>query len=254
MWTFFWLTGNKKIMEPESGNRGGLLWPELIKGALIKRYKRFLADVRLDNGDVVTAHCPNSGSMKSCCEPGRPVYVSHQDSPKRKLKYTWEIIDMGSSLVGVNTNIPNRLVKSSVEAGAVPELAGYQTVLSEVKVSDHSRLDLMLDDPDRGRCYIEIKNCSLVAQGHAQFPDAVTERGLKHIHELESLLQQGNRCVMFYLIQRMDADRFSPADHIDPAYGKGLRHGVEQGVEVLVYDTVITPRSITIGNKVPCIL
>lgn len=241
-------------MGSDSRENGGQLWPELVTGTLIKRYKRFLADIQLDNGDMVTAHCPNSGSMKACCEPGRPVYISHQDKPGRKLKYTWELIDMGSSLVGVNTNMPNRLVKSSVEAGAVPELAGYETVRSEVKVSDHSRLDLMLTDPVKADCYIEIKNCTLVDQGHAQFPDAVTQRGLKHIHELESLLQQGNRCVMFYLIQRMDVDRFSPADHIDPAYGKGLRHAVEQGVEVLVYDTIITPQSITIGNKVPCIL
>ena len=241
-------------MDEEIKAKGGHIWPDLIRGTLIKRYKRFLADVRLESGDTVTAHCPNSGSMKACSEPGRPVYLSHHDNPKRKLKYTWEMIDMGSSLVGVNTNVPNKLVKSSIEAGMIPELAGYETVTPEVKVSDHSRLDLVLSDPDKGRCYIEIKNCSLVDRGHAQFPDAVTERGLKHIHELESLLQQGNRCVMFYLIQRMDADRFSPADHIDPAYGKGLRQAAKQGVETLVYDTAITTQGIIIGNKVPCLL
>lgn len=239
-------------MVSETQPNGGIKWPELIPGTLIKRYKRFLADVRLSNGDIVTAHCPNSGSMKACSEPGRPVYLSFHDNPKRKLKYTWEIIDMESSLVGVNTNVPNRLVKSSILAGVVPELTGYETVTSEVKVSDHSRLDLVLSDPRKKECFIEIKNCSLVNQGHAQFPDAVTTRGLKHIHELESLLQQGNRCVMFYLIQRMDAERFSPADHIDPAYGEGLRQAVKRGVEVLVYDTAITLQTISINNKVPC--
>lgn len=237
-----------------SDPKGGLSWPDLIRGTLVKRYKRFLADVMLDQGHVVTAHCPNSGSMKACCEPGRPVYLSYHDNPKRKLKYTWEIIDMGSSLVGVNTIVPNRLVRAAAQAGIISELTGYEKVDAEVKVSDRSRLDLVLSDPIKGTCFVEIKNCSLVNEGHAQFPDAVTERGLKHIHELEHLLDQGYRCMMFYLIQRMDATVFSPADHIDPAYGKALRHAVDKGVEIAVYDVNITFESILLGNKVPCLL
>jgi len=231
-----------------------LFWPKLIEGTLVKRYKRFLADVRLEDGSVVTAHCPNSGSMTTCSEPGRPVFISKSENPKRKLAYTWELIDMGSSLVGVNTNVPNRLVKAACEARVVPELSDYGTVAAEVTVSAHTRLDLMLSDPDLGRCYVEIKNCTLVTDGLACFPDAVTSRGLKHLEELEALHRQGNRCVMFYLIQRMDAHRFSPADHVDPAYGAGLRRAVEHGVEILVYDTVITPSLIHLGKKVNCLL
>lgn len=231
-----------------------LFWPQLIEGTLIRRYKRFLADVRLKDGSMVTAHCPNSGSMTTCSEPGRPVFISKSDNPKRKLSYTWELIDMGSSLVGVNTNVPNRLVKAACEARVIPELSDYGTVAAEVTVNAHTRLDLMLSDPDLGRCYVEIKNCTLVTDGQACFPDAVTSRGLKHLEELDVLHANGNRCVMFYLIQRMDAHRFSPADHVDPAYGAGLRRVVEKGVEILVYDTIITPSLISLGKKVEYLL
>jgi sugar fermentation stimulation protein A len=231
---------------------GTLLFPELERGTLIKRYKRFLADVILDDGRKITAHCANSGSMKTCSEPGRPVYVSFHDNPARKLKYSWEIIDMGSSLVGVNTNTPNRLVRKAVEDGCIPELEGYSGIKSEVKVSDHSRLDLVLSDPLKGNCYIEVKNCTLITDGHAQFPDAVTSRGLKHIGELVSLHERGNRCVMFYLIQRMDAQVFSPADHIDPDYGKGLRKASSVGIEILVYDVILDTIGIQIGKRIPC--
>ncbi|MBU1171845.1 MAG: DNA/RNA nuclease SfsA [Proteobacteria bacterium] len=241
-------------MDSDPEQTGGIFWPELIRGTLVKRYKRFLADVQLDEKTVVTAHCPNSGSMKACCEPGSPVYLSYHDNPRRKLKYTWEIIDMGTSLVGVNTIIPNRLVKAAAQAGLIDQLTGYERIDAEVKVSDHSRLDLVLSDPIKGKCFVEIKNCSLVNQGHAQFPDAVTVRGLKHINELMTLKKQGHRCMMFYLIQRMDATVFSPADHIDPAYGKQLRLAVDAGVEIAVFDVVLTTESIFLGNKVPHIL
>jgi sugar fermentation stimulation protein A len=231
-----------------------IFWPQLIRGTLIRRYKRFLADVKLEDGSTVTAHCPNSGAMTTCCLEGSPVFISMSDNPKRKLPYTWELIDMGSSLVGVNTNIPNRLVKAAVTAGDIPELAGYGRVDSEVPVPPHTRLDLMLSDRKKGRCYVEIKNCTLVVDGHARFPDAVTTRGLKHLEELTSLHRQGHRCVMFYLIQRMDADRFSPADSVDPDYGRGLRQAVLEGIEIIVYDADITHASIKIGKKVPCLL
>ena len=231
---------------------GSLLWPPLVQGTLIKRYKRFLADVRLEDGSVVTAHCPNSGSMTTCSTKGRPVYLSRSANPDRKLAYTWELIDMGPSLVGVNTNVPNRLVKAACMAQVIPELAGYEEVRSEVKINPRSRLDLLLSDPLKGRCYVEIKNCTLVADGQAKFPDAVTSRGLKHLGELRKLLRDANRCVMFYLIQRMDAETFSPADHIDSAYGKELRQAVDDGVEIIVYDVNITLLSIGIGKKVAC--
>ena len=199
-----------------------LPWPELIPGTLVKRYKRFLADVQLSDGQEVTAHCPNSGSMTQCAEAGRPVYLSRQGGPKRRLAYTWELIHMGSSLVGVNTLVPNRLTKLSIAEGAVPLLAGYDSIRSEVKYGENSRVDLLLETGEK-KCFVEVKNCTLVKDGVAAFPDAVTVRGLKHLRELQAQVRQGHRAVMFYLIQRMDADVFTPADAIDPAYGVGLR-------------------------------
>jgi sugar fermentation stimulation protein A len=229
----------------------GLSWPTLIPGILVKRYKRFLADVKLNSGKIVSAHCPNTGSMKGCCESGRPVYVSFHDNPKRKLKYTWELIEMPTSLVGVNTLVPNRLVFESVKTGVVPELAGYETVKREVKISDHSRIDLALKSADREPCYVEIKNCTLVDNHVALFPDAVTSRGLKHITELQALVDSGCRCVMFYFIQRMDAANFKPADHIDPEYGKGLRRAFSRGLEILAYDVAIDLNGIKLNRRIP---
>jgi len=227
-------------------------WPQLSKGKLIKRYKRFLADVALESGEVVTAHCPNTGSMQGCSEPGRTVYLSYHDSPKRKLKYTWELIDMPTSLVGVNTLVPNRLVAQSIVAGRIKELRGYADLQREVKIGDRSRIDLLLTGGDRRRCYIEIKNCTLVTDGIACFPDAVTTRGQKHIRELQKLAASGHRCVMFYFIQRMDAGVFKPADQIDQAYGRALRGAVQNGVEALAYDVHIDLDAIRMRKKLPC--
>jgi len=232
----------------------GLLWPQLIPGILIKRYKRFLADVRLENGEIVTAHCANSGTMKGCSQPGRPVYLSYHDNPKRKLKYTWEIIDMPTSLVGVNTLVPNRLVKRSIELGLVDELKGYVNIKPEVTVAKSSRLDLLLTGKNGETCFVEIKNCTLVQDGVASFPDAVTTRGKKHLVELQKLASQGHRCAMFFLVQRMDAAVFRPADTIDPAYGEELRRAAQNGVELLAYDVLITLEEITLRKKVPIVL
>ena len=227
-----------------------LKWPKLIEGTLIKRYKRFMADVKLKNNHVVTAHCPNSGSMKECCEPGRKVYLSRHNKPSRRLKYTWEMIQMEASLVGVNTMVPNRLTEAAVLAGDIPELNGYETVRKEVKYGENSRIDLLLENHN-DRCFVEIKNCTLVTEGLACFPDAVTSRGLKHLIELQQKVKEGDRSVMFYLIQRMDADRFEPADHIDPAYGEELRKAVSNGVEVLVYDVKMNLEGIRLNGPVP---
>jgi len=228
-----------------------LAWPELIPGTLVKRYKRFMADVKLADGEVVTAHCPNSGSMRECCEPGRPVHLSFHDNPKRKLKYTWELIEMPTSIVGINTLIPNRLVAESIKAGLVSDLNGYDNIVREVKTSDNTRLDILLSSEDGKRCYVEIKNCTLVKEGVACFPDAVTSRGLKHLLELSALVSKGYRCVIFYVIQRMDAKIFQPADHIDPAYGRELRQVLKHGVEILVYDTRIDLKTIRLNQKIP---
>lgn len=245
------------IPEPRVGatpdeKSGGLRWPRLIKGTLIKRYKRFLADVRLGNGHVVTAHCPNSGSMAGCCEPGRPVYISRSKNPNRRLPYTWEMIEMASSLVGVNTLVPNRLVKQSLIEGKIDALSGYERVSSEVKCSPHSRLDLALDNSDGSRCFVEVKNCTLVEDGIAYFPDAVTERGLKHLVELQEQVRLGNRGVIFFLIQRMDSSVFRPADYVDPAYGRELRRAMANGVEAIVYDVHITLQRIVLNRRIPC--
>lgn len=226
-------------------------WPELIKGVLIKRYKRFCADVRLCSGETVTAHCPNSGSMTGCADPERPVYLSLHDNPKRKLKYTWELIEMPHSLVGVNTLVPNRLVSNSISAGVIPELADYAEVRREVNTGNGSRIDLMLNAPQKKPCYVEIKNCTLVNEKMAQFPDAVTMRGKKHLLELQALASQGARCVMFYLIQRMDAEHFKPASHIDPAYAEELARAYKNGVEILCYDVHIDLRQIRVRKKIP---
>ena len=229
----------------------GLKWPELISGTLIKRYKRFITDVRLSDGKIVHAHCPNTGSMQGCCEPGRPVYLSLHDNSRRKLKYTWELIEMPTSLVGVNTLVPNRLVFESIKAGLVPELHGYDAVEREVKISNHSRIDLVLKSKNKPPCYVEIKNCTLVVGGVALFPDAVTARGLKHITELVALVNSGCRGVMFYFIQRTDARAFKPADLIDPEYGQALRRAVHRGIEILVYDVAIDLAGIKLNRKLP---
>jgi len=230
-----------------------LTWPRLLQGTLVRRYQRFKAYVKLRNGHIVTAHCANTGSMQACAEPGRPVYISCHHRSDRKLKYTWEIIDMPTSLVGANTAVPNRLVKAAISAGKVESLAGYDSIRSEVPYGDHSRIDLLLETGSE-RCFVEIKNCTLVEGGVASFPDAVTSRGLKHLRDLQTEVRRGNRAVMFYLVQRMDGKLFRPADSIDPAYGRGLRRALKKGVEVLVYDVFIDPIGIRLNRPLPLCL
>ena len=238
----------------ETAASATIYWPPLISGTLIRRYKRFLADVRLDNGKIVTAHCPNSGRMTECCEPGRTVYVSRSDRPGRKLKYTWELIAMADSLVGVNTQVPNRLVHDSISAGRIPQLNGYADIRREVKVGANSRIDIVLESSPGNKCFIEVKNCTLVSSRVACFPDAVTARGKKHLEELQKLVQAGFRAVMFFLIQRMDAQSFRPADHIDPAYGDALRQAVNGGVEIMAYDVHMDLTGISIRHELPCLI
>ena len=230
----------------------GLRWPLLVEGTLIRRYHRFLADVVLSDGTTVTAHCPNTGSMQDCSEPGRPVYLSLHDGPRRKCAYTWELIRMPSSLVGVNTLVPNRLVRHAVACGQIPELDGYAAVRPEVRIGENSRVDLLLQDERRGTCLVEIKNCTMVGDGIARFPDAVTARGLKHLRELAAQIGEGRRSVIFFFIQRMDAVAFQPADEVDPVYGRALREVVEAGVEILAYDVHIDLDGIRLNRRLPC--
>ncbi len=226
-------------------------WPDLTKGRLIKRYKRFIADIKLDSGETVQAYCANTGSMTHCSLPGQEVFLSFHDRPERKLKYTWELIQMPDSLVGINTAIPNKLVAKAIADNSSAELTGYHTIKPEVKTSDGSRLDLMLTSNTKSTCYVEIKNCTMVDKGHASFPDAVTARGRKHLHELIRLRQMGHRAVIFFLIQRMDARFFTPAVTIDPKYAESLKEAEKKGVDILAYDTQLDTTGIRIGNKIP---
>lgn len=189
--------------------------------------------------------------MKGCCEPGRRVYLSRSDNPNRRLAYTWEMIRMPESLVGVNTSVPNRLVAQSILDGVVSSLTGYDALRREVACGMNSRLDILLEAKNGRRCFIEVKNCTLVKDGYACFPDAVTTRGRKHLVELQEQVKIGNRGVIYFLIQRMDAKLFRPADEIDPEYGRELRKAVANGVELLAYDVRITLKSIALNHALP---
>jgi sugar fermentation stimulation protein A len=223
---------------------------KLIQGTLIQRYKRFLADVRLSDDRIVTAHCTNTGSMLGCKEPGSAVYLSLSDNPKRKLAYTWELIQVNRSWVGINTMHPNRLVAEAVAAGKIPELRGYSTVRREVKVSARSRLDLCLEG-NLGSCFVEVKNVTAAIDRAAAFPDAVSERATKHLKELIRLKRQGHRAAVVFVVQRADCDYFRPADEIDAEYGRWLRRAVKAGVEALPYQARVTPRGIILTRRLP---
>ena len=206
----------------------------LLSGRLVRRYKRFFADVVLEDGREVTAHCPNTGTMLGVAEPDSEVWLSVSDNPKRKLPYTWEIVRADGALVGINPLNANRVVAAALEAGTVPDLDQYGTVRREVKYGEGSRIDFLLTEPDLPDCYVEVKNVHLVRQsGLAEFPDAVTSRGAKHLAELSKVKAAGNRALMLFLVQRGDCDRFQAAADIDPAYDAALESALSAGVEVL---------------------
>ena len=227
----------------------------LIKGTLIKRYKRFLTDVTLEDGTVVTAHCANSGSMLSVKTEGAPVWISPADNPKRKLKYTWEIIEIDGHKVGINTGHPNRLVADAIIAGEIPELTGYENLRREVKYGKNSRIDILLESDGKPPCYVEVKNVTmkrdLGPEGIAEFPDAVTTRGAKHLVELSDMVAEGHRAVMFYLVQRDDCPSFKVAGDIDPDYEAGLAKAIRAGVEVLCYQCAVSPKEIKLSGPLP---
>ena len=221
----------------------------LIRGTLVQRYKRFLADVRLSDGQIVTAHCTNTGSMMGCKEPGSPVYISRSDKEGRKLLYTWEMLQINRAWVGINTMHPNRLVAEAVETGTLSELSGYNTIRREVMTRPGTRLDLCLEGRD-GLCFVEVKNVTLAMQGVAAFPDAISERGTKHLKELIRLRRKGHRAVVFFVIQRHDCHAFRPADEIDAEYGRWLRRAVKAGVEALPYRAKVTPKGIFLTQRI----
>ena len=231
----------------------------LLTGRLIKRYKRFLADVELDDGGMITTHCANPGAMTGMAEPGSKVWLSRSDNPKRKLKTSWELVeahDTGTpSLVGINTQHPNKLVREAIEQGRIEPLAGYDTLKPEQKYGQNSRIDILLESPDRRACYLEIKNVHLMRRpGIAEFPDSVTARGAKHLDELAAQVKSGARCVMLYLIQRMDAESFTLAGDIDPKYLERFNASRTAGVEALAYDCLLNPEEITLNRRIDVII
>ncbi|WP_299481272.1 DNA/RNA nuclease SfsA [uncultured Roseibium sp.] len=204
----------------------------LVGGRLVKRYKRFLADVILDaNGEEVTAHCANPGSMLGLKEPGSRVWLSLSDNPKRKLKYSWEIIEADGALVGINTAHPNKLVEEAIEDGRIDDLTGYASLRREVKYGKNSRIDILLEGADEHKTYVEVKNVHLMRQaGLAEFPDSVTARGAKHLHELADMVAEGHSAAMVFLVQRPDCSTLSLAADIDPAYASAFQQAKEAGV------------------------
>lgn len=223
----------------------------LLPGRLLRRYQRFLADVELASGQSVTVHCPNSGSMATCSSPGQAVLLSRHESPKRKLAYTWELYHSGEGWVCVNTQLPNAVVAEGIACGRIPELAGYAELRREVNYADRHRIDILLSAPQRPPCYVEVKNCTLLAPDDCiRFPDAVSERGLRHLQALTAMVQAGRRAVMCFFIGRAEGRAFGPADHIDPRYGAALRQAAEAGVEILAYRAHITPATMEIAEAV----
>ncbi len=227
----------------------------LIEGTLIKRYKRFLADVQLFDGQVITAHCANPGAMLGLKDPGLKVWLSPSNNPKRKLKYSWELIELADqTMVGINTQHPNKLVEEAIIDGTITELAGYKTMRREVKYGHNSRIDLLLSDHESNSdqlCYVEVKNVHLLrTKSLAEFPDSVTARGAKHLAELREMARQGHRAVMVYVIQRPDATRFAVAADIDPTYAGSFESAQKGGVEAIAYKCQLSPGEIKISSKV----
>ncbi len=229
----------------------------LVEGRLIRRYKRFLADIQLAS-QVVTASCPNTGSMMGCAEAGSRVWLSEHDAPTRKYRHTWELVEVAGKkpvIVGINTSRPNALVAEALADGAIPELAGYASVRREVPYGEEaSRVDFVLGNEGREACYVEVKNVTAAAsKGVALFPDCVSERGARHLRELTRLKAVGFRPVQLYCVQRGDVDEVRPADGIDHEYGRTLREAIAAGVEVLAYRARVTPEEIRIEKRIPVV-
>lgn len=220
-------------------------------GVLVRRYKRFLADVVLDDGTGTTVHVPNPGAMLGLTAPGSRVWLSRSPDPKRRLPLTLEAVEVGGAMVGVNTMNPNRIAEAAIRRGEVPELSGY-AVRREVRYDVDSRIDLLLTDADRPPCYVEIKNCHFLREpGLAEFPDCNTVRGVKHLKALERVVQAGGRAVMLFVVQRMDARAFDTADDIDRAYGPALRMAAANGVEVMAWACRLDEAGVSLDRRIP---
>ena len=224
----------------------------LIPGRLIRRYKRFLADVELGSGETVIAHCANPGAMTGLNMPGMKVWLEPNDDPKKKLKYGWRLAELeGEHMAGIDTSVPNKVVREALDQGKIAALADYPNVRPEVKYGQNSRIDFLLTGPDLPNAYLEVKNVHLSRQsGLAEFPDSRTERGTKHLNELAIVAEQGQRAIMLYLVQRTDCHTFTLAADVDPVYSAAFEKARAAGVEVLCYDTAIDLSSVTIGKPI----
>jgi sugar fermentation stimulation protein A len=224
----------------------------LLPGRLIRRYKRFLADVILETGEEVTAHCPNPGAMLGLDAPGQRIWLEPNDDPRKKLKYGWRLTEMdGGAWVGIDTGIPNRVVKEALTSGAVQELAGYQTIRPEVPYGDKSRIDFLATEDGLPDAYIEVKNAHLMREaGLAEFPDCRTDRGAKHLRELSKMAQNGHRAVMLYLVQRTDCSEFQIACDLDRAYAAAYAEAKKAGVEMLCYGTAISVEEVVLDKPI----
>ncbi|HON17964.1 MAG TPA: DNA/RNA nuclease SfsA [Salinivirgaceae bacterium] len=226
-----------------------MILPPLIHGRFLKRYQRFLVDVQLDDGQIITAHCPNSGSMMSCLEPMAEVFLSYSNNPQRKLPYTWEMIKINGIWVGINTNVPNRLIYELLQTGAFTTVPKLENIRREVVFGD-SRFDIFGEDNSES-WYIEVKNVTLNDSGVARFPDAKTLRGQKHLKTLMEVMRQGHNAAMIYVIQRTDVHAFAPAWDIDPIYSKLLLEAFESGVKIIPVQYQVTPDKITPKRVIP---
>lgn len=225
---------------------------QLIPGILVKRYKRFLADIVLDSGEEITAHCANPGSMMNVAIEGSKIWVSRSPNKARKLPYSWELIDLEDTLLAINTSNPNKIAYEEVEAGNIPELRGYNSIRREVRYGENSRIDLLLEEEGEPSCYVEVKNVHLSREsGLAEFPDSVTARGAKHMRELAKVAGEGHRAILLYVVQRGDCTRFSPAADIDPAYALALGEAKDAGVDLLCYDCEINTQEIQLRRPLP---
>lgn len=224
----------------------------LVPGTLIRRYKRFLADIRLEDGREITAHCPNPGAMIGLAEPGMRVWLEPNDDPRKKLDFGWRLVELpGGGMAGIDASLPNRIMGEALRAGRIPELGGYGSLRPEQKYGQNSRIDFLLSEPGRPDAYVEVKNVHLMRQpGHAEFPDCVTARGAKHLGELSRIAESGGRAVMLYLIQMTGSERFGVAADLDPTYAQAFGEAVDAGVEVLVYDARLSTTGIEIGERI----